>query len=203
MVGSDLEVGLEDLSLTGANAVLMNHIHKPQDWSEPVFASYSGPPYPTSWGELDQTSFSVYESDDKTGKMISFIRVPFPHKRMVKFEVEFSGEQRDGEWFFKCGSSQWPLDDSNLEIKVCYSIPKEIAAQVDDMFVRVMLKKKGIEVSAIERIIRASSRERISDITSKETTRDQYIAVCHAKGGEVRIGSLIKADIVDEQVVRV
>lgn len=201
MFGSDLEVGLADLSVTGADAVLLNHIHKSQDWRAPMLVSYSGPPYPTNWGELDRKSFSVLTFDESTGQMLSFERVYFPHLPMVKIEIEFTGQQVDGEWGYRVVSDNWPLVDKNVEVKVCYTVPKEIAAQVDDMYVRLQFAKSGIELSAIDRTIQAGNRERIENITTKQTTRDQYLAVCTAKGEEPRAGSIAKADAIDEQGV--
>ena len=205
MIGSDLEVGLDDLALTGASAVMLNHIHKPQEWRDPIFASYSGPPYPTSWGELHQCSFSVFEFDDETGKMTSFERIPFPHLPMLKLDIEFTGKQTDGEWDWEyktpLDESMYHLGDTPHELKICYSLPKEIAHQVDDMHIWVMFKKMNIEIASIDRIIQATSRERIADLASMETTRSQYEAICEAKGETPREGALVKADAIDEKVV--
>ena len=200
MIGNDLEVGLDDLALLGADAVLLNHIHQSQEWHEPVFASYSGPPYPTSWGELHQTSFSVLEFDDETGRLTNFVRVPMPHKPMAKFDIEFTGEQVNGEWAWTGNDEtiHTVIIQPGMEVKCCYSVPKEIAAQVDDMYIRTMFANRGLELAAVERTIKSSTRERIADIASKETTRDQYLAVCTAKGEEARPGALVKADMVDE-----
>lgn len=201
MVGADLEVGLQDLALTNADAVLLNHIHQAQEWKEPVFTTYSGPPYPTCWGELQQTSFSVLEFDEGTGKLAHFERVPFPHKPMMKIEWEFHGTQRDdGSW--SCTGPGYSLADAcRSEVKVCYSIPKQIAHLVDDMYVRVAFKQLGVELAAIERTIKATSRERLADIGTKETTRQQYESVCQVKSEEPRPGALEKADLIDEQGV--
>lgn len=201
LMGSDLSVGLDDLAASGADAVLLNHIHAAQQWDKPVFASYSGPPYPTSWGELDVKSFSIFEFDDATGRMTSFQRIPFPHRPMQKLNVEFTGKQVDGEWEYTCDGMApgYVTFQRGMEYKVCYSVPKEIAAQVDDMWVRVHFKQHGIELAAVERTIRSTDRQRIVDIGSKETTRDQYLAVCNAKGEEPRAGALTKCDEIEEK----
>jgi exonuclease SbcD len=204
MLGSDLEVGLADLKVTGASATLLNHIHRAQDWDKPVFASYSGPPYPTSWGETDTKSFTVFQflgPDD-----MAFRRINFPHKPMMKIDVVFNGEQKDGEW-------QWALADGQeltpelvarlqiSEVKVCYSVPKAIAAQVDDMIIRLNFAKMMIELAAIERKQLATERDQIDGIALKETTRSQYEASCAAKGEEPRPGALELADQMDTEGV--
>jgi exonuclease SbcD len=200
MTGNDLEVGLDDLALAGADVVLLGHIHQSQQWRGPGLVSYSGPPYPTSWGELHQTSFSVVEIDGDTAKLVSFVRIPMPHRPMAKFDIEFTGEiGADGNWLASATSGEFDRikELGDVEVKCCYSVPKEIAAQVDDTYVRTMFEVNGLTLAAVERTIKATTRERIADIASKETTRDQYLAVCQAKGEDARPGALVKADLID------
>jgi len=206
LYASDLAIGLDDLALTNADAILLGHIHKAQHWGEPEspdFVAYCGSSYPCNWGELDPKSFNVLEFDEHSGLLIQWDKVPYPHRPMVKVDVVFTGRQIDGEWECIFGGSDWPPDFSDVEVKVVYSVPKEIAHQVDDMYIRLKLKQLGIDVAAIERTIRATNRERIADISSKETTRSQYEAVCTAKSEEPRPGALAKADLVDEKVVAI
>ena len=200
LYGSDIAVSLEDLAVSGADAVLLGHIHHAQEWRDPLFVSYCGSTHPVNWGELDAKSFSVLEFDEATGKLVNFQRVPFPHKPMAKFDLEFTGEQQNGEWVGSCDSAVIDplLNQSDIEVKCCYSVPKELAVQIDDMYVRIMFKNRGLDLAAVERTIKSTTRERIADIASKETTRQQYEAVCTAKSEDARPGALTKADMIDE-----
>lgn len=206
LYGSDVAVSLEQLKGCGANAVLVGHIHKSQEWRlGDMLVSYCGSSHPVNWGELDEKSFSVIEFDEQTGAAISFTRVPYPHKPMVKIDLEFTGEQVGGEWIARVYNEQFPTEFivkrfPDAEVKVCYSIPKEIAAHVDDMYIRVLFNNLGIEIAAVERTIRAGDRERIANIGQIETTCEQYVAVCTAKGDTPREGALAKADEIDQEV---
>lgn len=208
MFGADIAVGLEDIELSGANACMLGHIHKVQSWdlANGCKVAYCGSSYPCNWGELDKKSFNVWTFDEETGDLISLETVPFPHKPMVKVEILFTGEHKNGEWQWAFAGSDLgagSYDTRDYEVKLCYSVPKEIASQIDDMHVRVLFSQQGVELAAIERVILAGNRERIADITSKETTRDQYLAVCAARQEEPRPGSIAKADAIDEQGVTV
>lgn len=207
LYGSDIAVSLEQLKGCGANAVLCGHIHKVQQWDlDGMLVSYCGSSHNCNWGELDEKSFSVIQFDESTGKVASFERVRYPHKPMVKVVVEFTGEQVDGEWKYLSSCPDLPNQETVLtltaeyEVKVCYTVPKEISTHVDDMYVRVLFHRLGIELAAVEGTTRATDRERIADIGDKQTTRQQYVAVCEAKGEPPRDGALAKADQIDEEV---
>lgn len=203
LAGGVLEIAREDLALANPTVVLCADIHLAQEWRDPCLVSYCGSSHPVNWGELDQKSFSVVEFD---GDSALLTRVPFPHKPMVKLELEFTGEQHDGVWeFINCGTG---YDSScsdysalkGYEVKVVYTIPREIAASVDDAFVRLLFHSEGIELAAVERVVKSEKRERIEGIRSITSTRAQYEAWCNAKNREPRPGALVKASELDEVI---
>lgn len=59
MVGKDIEISGDQLSLSGADLVLCGHLHLPQQLGERVF--YSGSIYPVSWGENHEHGFYIHE----------------------------------------------------------------------------------------------------------------------------------------------
>lgn len=207
LAGGTLEVAREDLALANPTVVLCADIHLAQEWLEPCLVTYCGSTYPCNWGELDQKSFSVI---DLAGhELIDSTRIPFPHKPMVKVELEFTGEQFDGQWFYiESGGRHFKVSDylagmvSDCEVKVSYTIPREIAAAVDDAYIRVLFAERGIDLTAVERIIKTESRERIEGITTIQTTAQQYEAVCQARAVEIRPGAIAKCDMIDQQGVR-
>ncbi|MCK9568886.1 metallophosphoesterase [Candidatus Pacearchaeota archaeon] len=211
LYSNDIAVSLDDLALSGADAVLLGHIHKAQDWQTdspqgmglPI-VSYCGSSHPTNWGELDAKSFSVLEFHDHG--MATFTRIPYPHKPMVKVSLAFTGEKDShGEWVFSTDYGEEMVEPEFLheaEVKACYTIPRELAAIIDDVYIRLSFQREfGIDLAAVERTIQSTGRERIAEIATKETTRDQYLAVCTAKGEEPRAGALEKADSLDTEDV--
>jgi exonuclease SbcD len=204
MNGNDIDLSLEDLVLAKPHTVVLGHIHQYQTWTvNGIRVTYGSSSHPCNFGELDPKGFSVYEFS-ADGSPISFQRIPYPHKPMVKVDIQFTGEMKDGEWeHFDVSGIDWNAGREarqNAEVKCCYSIPKEIAATVDDAYVRLLFAKHGIDLAAVQRTIQATGRERIPEIGTKETTREQYEAVCEAKGEEPRAGALEKADELDTEV---
>lgn len=209
LYGNDLAVSLDDIALAGADATLLGHIHMEQEWYAPNLISYCTSSYPCNWGERDPKSFSVLKFDDKTYQLISLERIPFPHKPMVKIEWEFTGQQKDGDWDLLAwcpdlddDKSKIEIDDS-YEVKVAYSVPKELAPQIDDMYVRMRFKQEhGFDLSAIDRVIRATNKNLADEIAQVESTRDQYLKVCEIRGEEARPGALEKCDHIDEEGIK-
>lgn len=200
---SDLSVGLNDLELCHADAIMVGHIHKVQRWDidgDNTVVSYCGSSHPCNWGEMDPKSFNVWEFDDVTGKVTALRQVTYPHRPMVEVAVDFTGKQVDGDWEYIISGENWPLQDTNVDLKVVYMHPKEIAAQIDDPKLRVIFHKLGFEVTKLDRIQKSNCRERVEGITSMMTTRSQYVATCQVKGVEPREGALAEADLIDEEV---
>lgn len=200
---SDLAVGLDDLALCQADAIMVGHIHKVQRWAlngGNTIVSYCGSSHPCNWGEMDPKSFNVWEFDEVTGKVAALRQITYPHRPMVKVNVDFTGQLVDGEWEYTISGDEWPLSDKNVELKVVYTFPKEIAPQLDDVKLRLMFHGMGFEITKLERIQKSNCRERVEGITSMTTTRSQYSAWCQVKGVEPREGALIEADLIDEEV---
>lgn len=196
MNGNDIDLSLEDLALADPHTVVLGHIHQYQTWTvNGIRVTYGSSSHPCNFGELDPKGFSVYDFN-ADGSLASFERVPYPHRPMLKIDVAFTGVQNDQGW--ECQFDQiLPVDGDKYEVKAAYTIPKKIAAQVDDVYVRLLFKRNGIDLAAVQRTIQSTGRERIAGIASKETTRSQYEAVCAAKGEEPRPGALEKADTLD------
>lgn len=77
LVGCDLEVGLEDLALCGADFYALGHIHLPQDWTingAPVV--YPGSPRRTAYGELEEKGYVVATLE--AGRPVGWDRIPTP-----------------------------------------------------------------------------------------------------------------------------
>jgi len=198
LMNNDIDLSLEDLAIADANIITLGHIHKFQSWFvNDIHVAYGGSSHPCNYGELDEKGFSVYEFAEG-GTKATVTRIPFPHRPMLKINVTFTGIQNDQGW--ECQFDQvLPADGDKYEVKAAYTIPKEIAAQVDDVFVRLLFKRHGIDLAAVQRTIQSTGRERIAEIATKETTRSQYEAVCLAKGEDVRPGALEKADFIDQE----
>lgn len=80
MRGSEVTVSLSDLSLAGAHAVLMSHIHKAQEWVyDGVPMIYAGSQYRTDFGETEAKSITVVRIE---GDKVTWERIPTPAREM-------------------------------------------------------------------------------------------------------------------------
>lgn len=207
MIGGDIDLSIDDLMLAGADLCPLGHIHLHQVLRAAApHVSYGGSPQPCNFGELDQKGFSVFSFPDGSAESLSLERVTFPHKPMVKVELEFTGKKFSGgtwEWFTNQFESDtaMEMECAGREVKCVYTIPREIAASVDDAYIRVFFGEHGISLAAVERIIKTESRERIEGIAAMQTTAQQYEAVCKARSVGVRPGAITKADLIDQQGV--
>lgn len=159
MTGGDISISLQDLVLSGADAVLLGHIHKAQHWETPIFTSYCGSIYPCNWGEREQKSFSVLNFDDETGRLLEWTRVPFPHPPMVKIEMEFDGKrvmeheeaqleldsQGEAVWVFRLQGEERAetLRESLLQLKIALRPEDEpILEKVPDVLCRYSIPQE-------------------------------------------------------------
>ena len=207
LYASDMAIGLADVALAQADAVLLGHIHKVQHWNvgdDNAPISYCGSSHNANWGELDAKSFSVFEFPE-TGGIPELTRILYPSKPMLEIKILYTGEQVDGDWEFNLvGDIELPEFIElarGADVKLKYERPKELAPQVDDIYQRIKFHELGIELTVVEGTLLPTDRNRIPDIGEVTTTRAQYLAVCTAKGKVPRPGSLLKADQIDESGV--
>lgn len=200
MTGNDITVALEDFLLAAPTVVRLGHIHAAQEWwLDQLHIAFGGSSSPCNFGELDKKYFRVDHFAD-SGIMVSTELLQYPHRAMVKVDMEFTGEQMpDGSWACDYnGEADIDTELSDKEVKVVYAIPREIAAAVDDSYVRVLFAQHGVDLAVVERVIKTEARERIEGISSMQTTADQYRSVCQARGVEARPGAIGKANEMDE-----
>lgn len=102
--GCNFEIDLADISLAfprvGPMAVVMGHIHKPQDWTiNEVPVIYAGSPRRTTYGELEGKSYVLlhFERSDEAPRyweLKSWERVPIPCQRLLLIEAQWQESGR-------------------------------------------------------------------------------------------------------------
>ena len=99
LVGGAITVGLADLSLARADAVVLGHVHLPQRWDIngcPVI--YTGSPFHKDFGESEEKSVALIELSRLDGAWCASVtQIPTPCRRMVKMEATW----QDGEFVDK------------------------------------------------------------------------------------------------------
>lgn len=91
LVGCDMELGLEDLAIAGADLIALGHIHMPQAWDVAgVPAVYPGSPRRTAFGEVEDKGYVVAEFDGP--RLVSWERVVAPATPMVLLDVHVAAD---------------------------------------------------------------------------------------------------------------
>lgn len=96
VIGGSVRVSLGDLGLLGAQAVLLSHIHAPQDFlfcETPVI--YAGSPVAHDYGESEQKSVVWLEVD---GDRVSFTREPTGARPMFLGEADWDPDGPGWTW---------------------------------------------------------------------------------------------------------
>jgi exonuclease SbcD len=150
LVGCDLEVGLDDLALVGADAYLLGHIHMQQHWqigAAPCI--YPGSPRRCNFGEIEPKGYVVVEWDDATGELVGWDFVEMPTTPMMHIEATWRAET----------SSLWTEDDVDCrgaEVRLRYTTPSDAraAARADaEQKRRELLDDGALSVKLEERVL--------------------------------------------------
>ena len=172
LVGCDMELGLEDLALVGADAYALGHIHKGQRWEiegRPVV--YPGSPRRTAFGELEPKGYTILEWD------AGHVRDTFieaPATPMIQLE----GKWLDGQLV---GLEHRSL--RGAEVRLRYSVPsdrrEEAAVQARAWRDRILEDAVSCKV---EEVVIAEARARAPEIARAMTLADKLAAYWSAKG---------------------
>lgn len=178
LVGKPLNVGLSDLALLGASAVVMGHIHKPQEWTlEDMVAFYTGSPFRKTYGELEEKSVTLLEYQG--AKLVRRERLPTPASPMIHLEGKFAQDSTgqwhlmtrrpgDRDWGLGAGLPGWTCAELvGAEVRFRYTVPleyREAAAGQAAEFKRLALeygKAKSVKVEEQLVVVQRSRLEQL------------------------------------------
>ncbi len=175
LIGSELNLGTQELDLAISDMVIMGHIHKPQEWQSgesPV--AYTGSPYRTAFGETEDKSVIVAEFD---GYRFNWRREKTPARQMILIDARWEGE--DGF----CFRQYVPDDVRGAEIRFRYQVPadqREAAkAGVADFVQRLQGADVKVEAQTIP-----EQRARVPEISTATSVADKLARLWQHKGFE-------------------
>ena len=194
LIGSELNVGLADLALAGADIVIMGHIHAPQDWSiAGVPVVYTGSPFRTAFGETEQKSILSVEwpMGTATGAR-SWERIPTPARQMILAEDEWGrtwdaselGPDDVAPMGWRVG---WhgldTLEVPGAEIRLRYQVASDQreAARAAAERERETLFAEGAHSVKIEERVIATTRARVPEIATATTLADKLDALWRSR----------------------
>lgn len=178
LVGCDMELGLEDLALAGADLIALGHIHMPQDWDVAgVPAVYPGSPRRTAFGEVEDKGYVVATFDGP--KLVGWERVVAPAAPMVLVDVRL---RPDGSFDVP---EHAPVSGGEVRVRVHGGASQRDAIRDATTHLAQRFRDEGaIEVKAEEAVI-AEVRSRMPEIAAARTLDDKLPAFWRAKGIEI------------------
>jgi exonuclease SbcD len=174
LVGCDLEVGLEDLALVGADAYLLGHIHKGQQWEiGGAPCVYPGSPRRTSFGEMEAKGYTLLtvEGHQATAEFIELPCTPMVH---------ISAVWEQGQWV----AQQLEQPPAGAEVRLRYTVPsdeREAAAAAAGKL-RDDLLAAGAVLVKVEPIVITEQRARAPELAKAVTLEEKLAALWAAKG---------------------
>jgi len=177
LVGCDLELGLDDLALVGADFYGLGHIHMHQRWATPdapVF--YPGSPRRCNFGEAEPKGFIVADLVDDE---VQWSFVETPARRMVTLDYSFDGE------LHPVGSTVLEVLShvSDTEFRLRYRVPADQrdAAKTAVEKERQLLLENGAHSVKVEPQIIATTRARAPEVATAQTLTEKLEALWAAR----------------------
>lgn len=176
LCGQDFEIGLEILTLLGAQFYCVGHVHCPQDWTyNNVPVVIPGSPFPTAFGETEQKSWVLAEFDNSG--LMKWERVPTPATPMLLIEFEFVP---GGEPTFNR-----PTENvRGAEVRMRYRAPSDYRdqAKAAAQHTRMELLMDGALEVKLEEVVIPTTRARTPEIAAAQSLADKVKVLWNARG---------------------
>lgn len=187
LVGCDMELGLEDLSLADAHLVALGHVHMGQAWETADGAPvvYPGSPRRSNFGELEAKGYLVVEFDAEGADEVRVTRVETPATPML----HVTGAMADGE----CPETGEPirvlmLDDvpqelAGAEVRFRYSVPadeRERARILADGW-KTTFEFDGAVHVQVEEVVIPTTRARAPEVAAAPGLAEKLVAYWEAR----------------------
>lgn len=186
LIGMDFELGLADLAMVHADAVVLGHVHQRQSFDLGVPCAYVGTSYATDWGDPGPHGIALLECEPGQPARVTWI--DSPAEQLITLDDEWCTEVQDFQ-----GGSAW-LQAPNGERKSCdnhsfkfrYSVPAEHAgaAAAKAAEVREWFLAAGAKSVKVEPEILVSNHARVPEVATGKTIADQLQAYWQSQPDE-------------------
>jgi DNA repair protein SbcD/Mre11 len=196
LVGCDLELGLDDLRLAGADFVALGHIHAHQAWGNESIV-YPGSPRRTEFGDMDPKGYVVVEIGLDRYHNWRFVKTP----ATPMLDLDAVWDPVAGTLF----GLHRLTDVSGAEIRLRYTVPVDArdAARARAQAWKTEALGRGAIVVKIEELVETTTRQRAPEIAKAKTLSDKLSAFWAAKCEDLgeREGVLLgKAEALEVEV---
>ena len=198
LTGQDIEISVDQMSLTNAAAHLLGHIHMPQQLGDRTF--YSGSLYPLTWGELEEKGFWIHEFDCDELWKSEFVKTPC--RKLSRYAIDLTNENiKYLSNFIIHNISTSNIKDAFIRIDI--TAWQDEASKINnkkDIIIREYLSAGALDVDI--RIIRVPRQTVRSEAVLKvEILREKLIAMAALKDETVPESILQKADELEAGII--
>jgi DNA repair exonuclease SbcCD nuclease subunit len=205
LLGSPMNVSLDELALANAHIGLMSHIHMAQCFDvNGAPHHYSGSPYRTDYGQLEPKGVLIAEFDDATGKLIGTRFIESPCAKLEHVELWWEDDHFTPQQGGLPYLAVFP-DLSNTELRLRYHVPvdQREAAERRANEIADAMRSNGVISVKIEPLTKATKRARAPEVAKAYAIRDKLLAYWPTIGfepGNRMDALLVKASELEEQV---
>ena len=178
--GKALELGMEDLRLSGADIMLLGHIHKMQYW-DGIF--YSGSITRLNYGEEEDKGFWVHDFS-RDGLISRFVEIPTRPRMTFEFDA-------------RPDLSLLPENIAGGFVRIKYRIRQEEVASVDEQAIERALRLRGAEEVKFERSVIPQQRVRAAGISQARTIGEKLRRYAEINGLDLTEGILSKLETIE------
>lgn len=192
LVGVDLELGLDDLQLAGADFVALGHIHAHQTFDAPNII-YPGSPRRTEFGDSDPKGYLIVD----IGRMDPLAGEEWPanmprHSVTWTFVETHATPMLDlaATWDAESGTligTHRLTDIGGVEVRFRYTVAadQQDAARARAEEYRSAALARGAIVVKLEPQVQTSVRARAPEVAAARTLREKLLAYWGARGDEL------------------
>jgi exonuclease SbcD len=191
LVGQPLRVSLSDLALAGADAVLLGHVHKVQQWLGQGLVRYCGSPFRTEYGQYEPKSATLLQIERFQNKGVrvcdvQVVDLPTGAAEMVEVVAKWDREQR------KLIVDRLHLISTESMVRVRYDIDEaeRAEARADGKALREqMLAVPNVVDVVVEDCLLVAPEVRTS-VRASDPLADQLVAFWHDRESPDRVARL-------------
>jgi exonuclease SbcD len=173
---ADIELAEADLAATGADAVLLGHIHKRQTIGDRIH--YAGSPRPTAFGQEGPHGYTLIDVDRGRAPVRQFRQAPY--RPMVTIEGEWIPYTTNGADLIDVNIFDWSGADCEpgAAVRLQYTVSEDqrVAAGNEAERAKASLLANGAHSVKIDAKVTPVHRVRSEEIREARTTADRIEA---------------------------
>lgn len=163
LVGQDIEVGSQDLEATGADAVLLSHIHKRQSFGPRVH--YPGSIRRVDFGEEgEEKGYIVLDVEQRKEPLVQFRQAPLPAMQTIRISVSEFGATYD------------TTIQEGADARLIIEVDEERRATIDEQHIRDLVQAGSAHSVKVEYRVTPKQRVRAPEMKEARTDADRLCA---------------------------